>query len=97
MVAGCCFKMLENPAVAQDKDTREVIFYLLGLVVKTYNQGVGEGTIVHCMCTCVVVKSIDCGVHVYFGVLGCHCTTVCLSVCLYLRCEFEGCAVVATL
>ena len=42
MVAGCCFKLLENPAVVQDKDVCEMIFNLLGVVVKTYNQGVGE-------------------------------------------------------
>lgn len=82
MVAGCCFKMLENPAVAQDKDTREVIFYLLGLVVKTYNQGVGEEAIVCCMCTCVVVKSIDCCIftNVAYTVKLFVCLSVCLSV-----------------
>ncbi len=37
LVANCCYKLLENPAVSRNKSTRDTMFLLLGTMVKKYN------------------------------------------------------------
>ncbi|XP_032230454.1 condensin complex subunit 1 [Nematostella vectensis] len=41
LMTGCCYKLLENPAVIRNKTTKDVVINLLGIVVKKYNNGLG--------------------------------------------------------
>lgn len=38
LMASCCYKLLENPAVTRDRAVREKVFHLMGMVIKKYNQ-----------------------------------------------------------
>ena len=42
MIAGVCYKMLENPNVCRIKDLRGPLSSLLGIIVKKYNQKLSE-------------------------------------------------------
>ena len=42
LTSGCCYKILENPAAMRDKELKDSISNLLGLIVKTYHQSLGE-------------------------------------------------------
>ena len=42
LIAGCCYKFLENPVIGRDKDLRGPMANLLGLIVKKYNQSLSE-------------------------------------------------------
>lgn len=44
IVAGCCYKVLENPAVGRDKEIRGPLSSLLGLIVKKYHQNLSKQT-----------------------------------------------------
>jgi len=41
LITGCCYKFLENPATVKIGTTKELIFNLLGVMVKKYNYGLG--------------------------------------------------------
>ncbi|XP_052761140.1 condensin complex subunit 1-like isoform X1 [Mya arenaria] len=43
LVTNCCYKMLENPEMthAVNKDTRDAICHIIGVMVKRYNHGLG--------------------------------------------------------
>ena len=36
MVAGCCYKLLENPALNREKELRDTILHLLGVLASKY-------------------------------------------------------------
>ena len=38
LMASCCYKLLENPAITRDRTVREKVFHLMGMLVKKYNQ-----------------------------------------------------------
>ena len=42
LVTGCCYKFLENPTSVKNGTTKDLIFNLLGVMVKKYNYGLGE-------------------------------------------------------
>jgi len=42
LITGCCYKFLENPATVKNGTTKDLIFNLLGVMVKKYNHGLGE-------------------------------------------------------
>lgn len=41
LITGCCYKFLENPTTVKNGATKELIFHLLGVMVKKYNYGLG--------------------------------------------------------
>ncbi|KAJ7379614.1 meiotic chromosome condensation [Desmophyllum pertusum] len=41
LITGCCYKFLENPACVKNGTTKDLIFNLLGVIVKKYNYGLG--------------------------------------------------------
>lgn len=41
LVTGCCYKFLENPTSVKNGTTKDLIFNLLGVMVKKYNYGLG--------------------------------------------------------
>lgn len=42
LITGCCYKFLENPAYVKNGTTKDLVFNLLGVMVKKYNYGLGE-------------------------------------------------------
>lgn len=44
LITGCCYKFLENPATVKNGTTKDLIFNLLGVMVKKYNHGLGKNT-----------------------------------------------------
>ena len=42
MVTSCCYKLLECPVTVKDKDTRDAIFQVLGLMVKKYGHALSK-------------------------------------------------------
>ena len=44
LITGCCYKFLENPASVKNGTTKDLVFNLLGVMVKKYNYGLGEST-----------------------------------------------------
>ena len=42
LITGCCYKFLENPASVKNGTTKDLVFNLLGVMVKKYNYGLGE-------------------------------------------------------
>ena len=38
LMASCCYKLLENPAITRDRAVREKVFHLMGMLIKKYNQ-----------------------------------------------------------
>ena len=48
LVTGCCYKLLENPSAIKNKTTKDLIFNLLGIMIKKYNHGLGKNVeIIH--------------------------------------------------
>ena len=41
-MTGCCYKLLENPSAIKNKTTKDLIFNLLGIMIKKYNHGLGK-------------------------------------------------------
>ncbi|CAH3036153.1 unnamed protein product [Pocillopora meandrina] len=41
LITGCCYKFLENPTSVKNGTTKDLIFNLLGVMVKKYNYGLG--------------------------------------------------------
>ena len=48
LITGCCYKFLENPASVKNGTTKDLIFNLLGVLVKKYNYGLGGYIVLHC-------------------------------------------------
>ena len=46
LITGCCYKFLENPAYVKNGTTKDLVFNLLGVMVKKYNYGLGERSFV---------------------------------------------------
>lgn len=44
LITGCCYKFLENPASVKNGTTKDLVFNLMGVMVKKYNYGLGEST-----------------------------------------------------
>ncbi|GAB1602175.1 hypothetical protein Ahia01_000496400 [Argonauta hians] len=42
LVTSCCYNMLKNPSVSRQKDTRELIANILGLIVKCHHRELGN-------------------------------------------------------
>ena len=42
LITGCCYKFLENPATVKNGTTKDLVFNLMGVMVKEYNYGLGE-------------------------------------------------------
>jgi len=41
LITGCCYKFLENPASVKNGTTKDLVFNLMGVMVKKYNYGLG--------------------------------------------------------
>lgn len=41
LITGCCYKFLENPASVKNGTTKDLVFNLMGVMVKEYNYGLG--------------------------------------------------------
>ena len=44
LITGCCYKFLENPVSVKNGTTKDLVFNLMGVMVKKYNYGLGEST-----------------------------------------------------
>jgi condensin complex subunit 1 len=40
-VTSCCYKLLESPTATKDKETRQLIFQVLGIAIQKYKHGIG--------------------------------------------------------
>ena len=62
LITGCCYKFLENPTTVKNGTTKELIFNLLGVMVKKYNYGLGKRslllflTAMPCQYGCTVIN-----------------------------------------
>jgi condensin complex subunit 1 len=42
MLTTCCYKLLENPAINRNKAVRDIVFNIIGIMVKKYNHALSK-------------------------------------------------------